>query len=178
MMFQKVSYIFLAVSLFFCLGCPKNPEEQLAAIPNDEVTRFYVSGAYHFIDARPAEPKSSDAAMYSSVGYKLTIKFPAKAVVDFYQEKLTALGYEPYKNSKITKGKREWGSAVDEKDKEEPCIYRFLADWVKKDKTRVAFLSIDYHSTYINNSNDCGFAPNNNSAYVVITSFPYEWSRQ
>jgi hypothetical protein len=178
MKFNKVSCFFLVSLVFLFLGCPKNPEEQLAGIPHDGVTRLYVPGAYHFIDARPTNPKSSDAVVYSSVGYKLTVKFPAKAVADFYQEKLASLGYVPYLESKATGGKREWGSAADETDKEEPCIYRYLADWVNKDKKRVAFLSIEYRAAYINNHNDCGFTPNNLSARVVVTSFPYEWSRQ
>ena len=178
MKFSKASYLFPALCVFFCLGCPKTPDEQLSAIPNDAVTRLYYPGAYHFQDARPATPKVNDGAVYSSVGYRISIKYPAKEIVVFYREKLSALGYEIYQDSKSTGGKCEWGCRADETNKKNPCIYRCLSDWVNQDKTRVAFLSIEYYSPYINDRNECGFKPDNNSAYVVVSSFPYEWSRQ
>jgi hypothetical protein len=168
--------IFLCLSVFFSnYGCQKNSID-FSEIPSDIVTSVHPSDAFDFFDARPKSvPNPNDVNIYSAVGYKLKIKYPAESLIAFYQEKLKALGFVPYKDSKWTNGNFKWDTFVDGTEKENPCVYQFIMDWVNKDQTRISGLVIRYFSQSSKTSPICDEKPPNDNALVVIMSEPYEW---
>jgi hypothetical protein len=127
----KICCLFF-VSLLLGFGCNK-PEQELSKIPSDAITKLYVSGASDFYDARPRGVILPKPDVYSCVGYKLKMKYPAKSVISFYQEKLKDLGFEPYKDSKLTGGKYEWQSFADGVFKKTAL---YLSIWRGLDKKR------------------------------------------
>ena len=166
--------VLTVIMLGFHIGCFKSNDD-LLKIPTDEITRLHVSGAHHFYDSRTHDSNLPKAEVYSSVGYQAKISYPAESVIEFYQLKLKELGFVPYKDSKWTNGKYQWMSFIDGKNKLSRCTYQYLEDWVNKDKTRIAAISIEYHSPFFDQHENCAQNPNNDWVQVTIISEPYEW---
>ncbi len=141
-------------------------------LPTDAVTSLYVKGAYKFKDGRP---KGSDptSTLSTCVTYRVSVKYPAPSLTSFYAEKLKALGFVPYKDSKWSGGKMEWKNFMDTGLRGMPCTYEYLADWVDQGKTRVAMLSIRYLMESDGVAKDCWDHPDNDVAFVTVWSEPY-----
>jgi hypothetical protein len=170
MIFKK--WVLLTTFILLCFGCNKT-EQDFSKIPSDKISQLHVSGAYNFYDARP-EIALPQTEAYSCVGYQIKVKYPAESVISFYEEKLKGLGFELYIDSKWTGGKYEWQAFGDSTNKVKPCNCQYLRDWVNKDKTRVAMLSINYYSQFVNKRYECSPKPDNDLAYVTVWSVAYE----
>jgi hypothetical protein len=172
----RIFIFFICLSvLHSSYSCKKNSLD-FSAIPSDVVTAIHPLDAFDFFDARPKNiPNPSDVNIYSAVGCKLKIGYPAESLISFYQEKLKTLGFVPYKDSKWTNGNFKWSTFVDGTVKENPCVYQFCMDWINKDKTRIANLIIRYSSQSSKTTAFCDEEPANDNAVVVIISEPYEW---
>jgi hypothetical protein len=166
-------FLICGLILFAC-GCQKS-ESIPESIPTDAVTRLYVQGAYGFFDDRPLASRELKPEIYNGVGYLVRLKYPAESIISFYKEKLKDLGYQPYLESKWTNGKYEWQVfAADGNNPLGPCRYQYGEDWVNKDKTRIVYLVVQYHSPFSNTHYDCAELPNNDLAKVFINSESYE----
>ncbi len=172
---RKSASFFALLCLAICIGCSqKNPSS--STIPFDEVSGIHPADAFDFFDARPKDiPNPSDTKVFSCVGFKLKTRYPAESVIAFYKEKLKAMGYVPYKDSKWTGGKYKWVNFIGGSKGQNTCVYQYMMDWVNKDQTRIANLGIYYYSPVSKTTSMCGEKPETDLTQAFIMSEPFEW---
>ncbi|MHB8067804.1 MAG: hypothetical protein ACYDIC_07885 [Desulfobaccales bacterium] len=126
-------------------------------------------------------PKSYDAKIDQNgpdihfVEYKVRLSFPSKEVVQFYDDKLKAIGWVPFVEPNYPKFcDRTWDHFIDGTIKDTPIVHQLCAQWVTKDHNRMVGLVIRYHSTYSTDKDKMhAKEPNNNIQEVTLQVMPF-----
>jgi len=108
------------------------------------------------------------------VEYKVRLSFPSKDVVQFYDNKLKAIGWVPFVEPNYPKSDRKWQQFIDSTVEGRPLVHQLVAQWVNKDSTRIAGLFITYCSRYSNMKEELyEKEPNNNIQEIVVQVMPF-----
>ena len=125
-------------------------------------------------------PESYDAKTYQDgpdiryVKYKVRLSFPSKEVVQFYDNKLKAIGWVPLVEPNYPESDRTWQQFIDSTVEGDPIVHQLVAQWVNKDNKRMAGLCITYYSIYSNKQEKMhAIEPNNNIQEVIMQVMPF-----
>lgn len=127
-------------------------------------------------------PKIYDVKTYQDipdvrdVKYKVRLSFPSKEVLLFYDNKLKDNSWLPFVQPNYPENDRKWWQFVDFRVEGKPLVHQLIAEWVNKDRIKMVFLVIKYHSIYLNkpwNMYASEKNPNNDIQEVAIQIGPF-----
>jgi len=108
------------------------------------------------------------------VEYKVRLSFPSKEVVQFYDNKLKAIGWVPFVEPNYPESDRKWQQFIDGTVEGRPLVHKIAAQWVNKHNSRMVLMVITYHSRYSNMKEKLyAIEPNNNIQEVAVQVMPF-----
>lgn len=143
---KKRIYHFMLVILMIvifsplCMEC--SSKDQKPKINNAELKDFEIP-MYGY--AENVEPYTLEDGLIRGVAYTVKIPYPPPDVLDFYDEAMRKIGYEPFVEEYLKYADRKWQTFVDSTKKGQPYIAQLTASWADpKSKVRTV-LNLRYY---------------------------------
>ena len=108
-----------------------------------------------------------------TIRYDVDLKYPSKAVLEYYDSELRKLGWIEFSDPNYKAGYRTWSNFEDATQKGEPLVHQLAAEWTNEKKTRMIMLVIRYISFGLSNKYDLNIEPNNGTQHVYLQIMPF-----
>lgn len=102
-------------------------------------------------DARNVKYYSPNRDAIKAISYNVKISYPAKDIINFYNEEMTHLGYQPFVEDYYKYADRNWQHYIDGTAKGDPEVSQYNSDWTDEKHTKRATLLLKIY-TYKNKS--------------------------
>jgi hypothetical protein len=147
------------------------PRGKSAELPSD-ISSFSIP---IFQSAENIVTRLDEITMSKSTLYDVSIFYPAKSVLLFYDYEMMKLGYRPFFHN-VYRCDRTWRSYIDGTISGDPRVAQLVASWIDPNESRIAVLDLKY---YWYEHKTCPIIlEDNNKLKVVFHIMPYPLGRQ
>jgi uncharacterized membrane protein YfhO len=102
-------------------------------------------------EAKNVKYFSSNNNMSKEANYNVKISYPAKDIINFYNEEMSKLGYQPFVEEYYKYADRNWRHYIDGTVKGDPEVSQYNSDWTDEKHIKRATLLLKIY-TYKNKS--------------------------
>ena len=151
--------------------CIYEPRGRCAELPSD-ISSFPIP---IFQSVENAVTRLDNITMSKSTSYDVSIFYPAKPVLSFYDYEMMKLGYRPFFHN-LYRCDRTWQSYIDGTTSGDPRVEQLVASWIDPNDSRIAVLTLKYY--WYEHKTGPIILEDNNKLKVVFHIMPYPLGRQ
>jgi len=124
-----------------CMECGSNKDQE---IKNNQIDlKNFEIPMYGY--AENVKPYTLEDGLIKGVSYTVKWPYPAPGVLEFYDEAMRKIGYEPFVEDHLKYADRTWQTFIDSTIKGQPYVAQLNARWVDPKREVRAVLNLRYY---------------------------------